>query len=262
MELTTVQMTELAMLSINAEKENKEIEQLTLTYPDLTEKTAYQIQKIRNEILVNEGKKIIGGKLGATSKAKLMQIGASGPSYGQLFDYMMITEGEALESEKLIHPRVEGELAFVLKQDLYGANITSLDVMLATDYVCPALEIIDSRYLDFKFKNPDSISDNISAAKFKLSAARKSPTELNMIDFGVKMNINGEYTGFGAGGAVMGHPARAVSFFVRSLYRAGMGLRAGDIILSGAIIASRNIYKGDHIRCDFENLGFVELDVI
>ena len=262
MEFTIEQLTQLAQLSIDAEKANRPMKQMITIYPELTDDDGYRVQKIRNSILEKEGKKIIGGKLGATSRSKMLQIGASGPCYGQLFDYMLLKDGEPLEIDQRIHPRVEGELAFVLKQDLYGEHITSLDVMLATDYVCPALEIIDSRYIDFKFKNPDSISDNISAAKFKLGNAGKKPTTFNMTDFGVKMNINGSYTGFGAGGAVMGHPARAVSFFVRGLHKVGLGLHAGDIILSGAIIASHKIYKGDHIRCEFEDLGFVELDVV
>lgn len=267
-------LKELAAISLRAENNREEIESFRKTYPDITPEEAYQAMKFRLDMSLEQGHKLIGAKLGNTSMAKLAQVRETmtlegvkvnaDPSYGFLMDYMLMDSDEVLKIDDLIHPKVETELAFVMKDELYGPNVYSVDVMNATDYVVPAFEIIDSRYKDFKVGGlTDAVIDNVSSARFKLGTVKKHPCELDMINMAVRTNINGEYVNFGAAGAVLGHPARAVSALVRLLYQyMDMPLPAGSIVLSGAIIPSTFLHRGDTVCSDFSELGSIKLEVI
>ncbi len=264
----------LAKISLNAENERKEIESFKKTYPDITPEEAYRGMKMRLDMSLAQGNRLIGAKLGNTSMAKLAQVRETmtlegvkvnaDPSYGFLMDYMQLGEDDVLRIDELIHPKVETELAFVTKKELYGPYIYSVDVMNATEYVVPAFEIIDSRYKDFKVGGlTDAVLDNVSSARFKLGKVKKDPCEIDMVNMAVRTNINGEYVNFGSSGAVLGHPARAVSALVRLLYQyMDMPLPAGPIVLSGAIIPSTFLHKGDKVRSDFSDLGSIELEVV
>ena len=128
--------------------------------------------------------------------------------------------------------------------------------------MAPAFEIIDSRFHDFKIGSRyDAIVDNTSSARFKLGVGRRHPNELDLTAIGMSLQVNGSFTAFGAGASVMGHPARAVAALARALAQEGLGLRAGDIILSGAITPSTPVKVGDHLRADFGGLGYVELTI-
>lgn len=263
MALTKLEMVELAKVSIHAEKEVYSVEPFTSKYPEMTTWEAYEIQKLRNKIVCEEGKRIIGAKMGSTSLAKLEEFGAySPPEYGRLFDYMLLKKDEPLEINKLVHPKVEAELAFITKKKLCGPHITSSEAMKATESVVAAIEIIDSRFHNFEFADPDGEADNLSAARFKLGTIEISPQKLDLVTLGVKMNINGEYTGFGAAGAVLGHPARSLAKLVNLLYENEMELDAGQIVLTGAIISSKKLFKGDKVKATFEGLGEIRMDVV
>lgn len=264
----------LAKVSLDAETDRREIESFKKTYPDITPEDAYRAMKLRLDMSRAQGNKLIGAKLGNTSMAKLAQVRETmtlegvkvnaDPSYGFLMDYMELDEDAVLKLDELIHPKVETELAFVTKTELYGPNVYSVDVMNDTEYVIPAYEIIDSRYKDFKIGGlTDAVIDNVSSARFKLGKVKKSPCEIDMVNMAVRTNINGEYVNFGSSGAVLGHPARAVSALVRLLYQyMDMPLPAGSIVLSGAIIPSTFLHKGDVVRSDFSNLGSIELEIV
>lgn len=261
--LAKAEMLKYAKLSIQAEKAAKSIEPFVNTCPELSSWEAYEIQKLRNQLLCEEGRKIIGAKMGSTSLAKLAEFGVySPPEYGRLFDYMLLKPEEALDLGQLIHPKVEAELAFVTKKKLCGPNVTSSEALDATECIVAAIEIIDSRFHKFEFSDPDGEADNLSAARFKLGEIQLSPDKLDLVTLGVKMNINGEYTGFGAAGAVLGHPARSLAKLANLLYENEMELDAGQIVLTGAIIASKKLYSGDNVKADFEHLGSIHMDVL
>lgn len=261
-------------LSMDGEYNRHSIDQFCKTWPELTEAEAYEAQALRVKRMEEKGFRVVGYKLGGTSLAKQKQLQStiysqnglavktSNVVYGRLMDYMMLPPDGKLDFSLMLHPKVEPELAFIMKEDLSGKYITAPDVMNATEWVAPAFEIIDSRFHDFKIGSRyDAIVDNTSSARFKLGQGRKSPRELNLADIGMCLKHNGENVGFGAGASVMGHPARAVANLVCALYKEGKGLKAGDIILSGAITPSTPVKPGDRMRADFGGLGYVELDI-
>lgn len=263
MALTKEQMAELAKRSIAAEKGAYSIETFLQAYPDMTTWEAYEIQKLRNAMVQAGGKRIIGAKMGSTSLAKLAEFGVySPPEYGRLFDYMLLEKDQPLVMDEMIHPKVEGELAFITKKKLCGPNVTSSEALAATECVVAAIEIIDSRFHNFEFADPDGEADNLSASRFKLGEIRVSPRKLDLETLAVKMNINGQYTGFGAAGAVLGHPARSLAKLANLLYENEMELEAGQIVLTGAIISSRKVFRGDKVKATFETLGEINMDVI
>lgn len=264
----------LAEISLEGEQNNHEIKQFYLEHPELDIHDGYKAQAMRLEMMKAEGHKWVGCKLGGTSLAKIKQVASEltsgvyapppAPTVGQLMDYMEIHDGEDLVLSEYIHPKLEAELAFVLDRELYGPNVHAPDVMMATAYVTPAFEIIDSRFKDFKMGGKaDAIIDNLSSRAFKLGRVRKSPFEVDMIGMGVRTSFNGEFTGYSAAGAVMGHPARAVASLCKTLYEEmDTGLPAGSIILTGAICASHVLKKGDAVVSDYEGLGSIWLNVV
>ena len=262
MTLSKEDMMKCANLSIAAEESAKPIEPFVTEYPGMTAWEAYEIQKIRNGQVCNKGRNMIGAKMGSTSLAKLAEFGVySPPEYGRLFDYMRLKANEPLLIDQLIHPKVEAELAFVTKKKLCGPNVTSSEALAATECIVAAIEIIDSRFFNFEFSDPDGEADNLSAARFKLGEIQIAPEKLDLVTLGVKMKINGQYTGFGAAGAVLGHPARSLAKLANLLFENEMELDAGQIVLTGAIISSHKLYKDDAVEATFEQLGTINLDV-
>ncbi len=261
-ELSKMLMQELAQRTYQAEKDNVEIAPITDVYPDITLEQAYAMQIMREELMVADGHKVIGGKMGLTSFAKMKQMGLDKSTYGRLFDYMLLDPDEDLVLDDCLHPRVESEIAFVMKADLKGPYITSAEVMNATAYIAPAFEIIDSRYIDFKFRLCDGVIDNISAKKLKLGKERVDPRSIDLVTAGVTISVNGEDRIFGAGGAVLGHPARAVAAYANLLAETGRYIHSGDIILSGAITAATPVKRGDFVKSEFLGLGSVELHIV
>lgn len=261
-ELSKELMVQLAAQTWTAEKENHTISPISEQYPDITLEQAYQMQIIREELMVAEGHSVIGGKMGLTSLAKMKQMKMDKSTYGRLFDYMLLDPGEDLLMRDCLHPRVESEIAFVLEKDLKGPFLTSVEVMAATAYVSPAFEIIDSRFHNFQFGLCDGVIDNISAKRLKLGTQKVRPREIDMITTGVTISVNGEDRIFGAGGAVLGHPARAVAAYANLLAETNRFIKAGDIVLSGAITAATPVAPGDMVRSEFLGMGAVELRII
>lgn len=266
-------LNELAERSLRGEREICSIDPFYTDHPDLDVHDGYAGQKLRLRKMEAEGYRRIGAKLGGTSLAKSRQIQTDlsagswaprkAPSCGILMDYMEL-EGEELILDELIHPKLEAELAFVLGRELYGPFVTAPDVMMATAYVTPAFEIIDSRFHNFKMGGKaDAIIDNISAARFKLGKVFREPMEVDLIGMGVRTSFNGRITGYSAAGAVMGHPARAVAALAKIFYEEmGLGLPAGSVILTGAICASHVLKRGDQVVADFEGMGSLRLSVV
>lgn len=241
----------------SAEKERREVVKITDKYPDLSFSEAYSLQEKLIQRREQDGSKRIGYKLGLTSKAKQQMMGVHEAIYGILTDDMLALEWEQMNYHELIHPKAEPEIAFFIGEDLQGTNVTGEDVLNITSYVAPAIEIIDSRYLNFKFTLADVIADNCSSSKFLIGSKWVSPKKLDLGNLGMVMSKNGEIAQVGASAAVLGHPATSVAWAVNKLGEVGKGIKKGDIILSGAISEAISFGPKDTIHVQFSELGSV-----
>lgn len=243
-----------------AERDAREVIKITDKFPEVTIEEAYVLQDQLLAHRLSEKKvETIGMKLGLTSKAKQEMMGVNQAIYGYLHSDMLSLESEAIDYSKLIHPKVEPEVAFLLGKDLKGENVTVDDVMEATKFVAPALEIIDSRYKDFKFTLVDVVADNCSSVKFVVGSTWVSPTSIDIGRIGMVMSKNGGIEQTGSSAAVLGHPAAAVAWAVNELGKLGKGLKKGDIILSGAMSEAIAFKSGDSIVAQFDGLGSVTM---
>ncbi|WP_138419346.1 2-keto-4-pentenoate hydratase [Aquibacillus sediminis] len=245
-----------------AEKEKREITKITgELYSDLSIEEAYLVQQELISQKIAEGQKIVGPKMGITSEAKMKQMNVDNPIYGYVFDDMIVNEGDAITITDYIHPKVEPEIGFVLSRDLQGPNVTAFDVMRATEYVFPAIEIIDSRYENFNFTLPDVVADNTSAAGAVFGRSLKKPESLELDVVGVTLTINGEIRSLGAGAAVLGHPANAIARLANMLSEKGEKVKAGQPILSGGITSAVRLEPGDYVYAKYGGLGEVSFSV-
>jgi 2-oxo-3-hexenedioate decarboxylase len=253
---------EIADYLVAAEVEKREVVKVTKTFkPDLTVEEAYQVQELLVQRKVDEGHRIIGPKMGLTSKAKWDQMGVSEPIYGYVFDYMLVNNGGVLPFSDLIHPKVEAEIAFLIGEDIQGPGITGAQVLAKTEYVLPALEIIDSRYENFNFTLPDVVADNASTSRVVFGNALRKPGEFDLELIGATLSINGQIKELGAGAAVLGHPANAIAVLANMLARKGEKIKKGDIILSGALTSAVMLNIGDFVSGKFDGLGEVTFSV-
>jgi 2-oxopent-4-enoate/cis-2-oxohex-4-enoate hydratase len=203
------------------------------------------------------GERVIGKKIGVTSKPVQDMLGVHQPDFGFLTDRMHIADGSqvSLSAARLIQPRAEGEIAFVLKKDLRGPGVTEEQVLDATEYVSPCFEIVDSRIRDWKIRIQDTVADNASCGVFVIGAAKIAPRSLDLA--AVKMDIrkNGEHVASGTGAAVQGHPATAVAWLANTLGRFGIPFLAGEIILSGSLAPLLPITPGDRFEMSLAGIG-------
>lgn len=243
----------------DAELNAHEITKITDDYPDMTYEDAYDIQWCARRAKEARGHKIVGMKMGLTSQAKMKQMGVPNPCYGYLADYFAYGDGAEIKIDELIHPKVEAEIAFVLKDDLSGPGCHIGDVLAATDFVMPAVEIIDSRYKDFKFDLKSVIADNSSSSRYVTGGRMRDIKDLDLKTLGVVMEINGEVVQLGAGAAVLGHPATSIAMLANMMSERGEILKAGTYILSGAITAAMSVKKGDNVTVKFQNLGTLSM---
>lgn len=262
MSLDKATIEKLAKHCEDAELEAYEITKITEDYPEMTYKDAYDIQWTARAAKEARGHKIVGMKMGLTSQAKMKQMGVSDPCYGYLADYFSFGDGSCIKIDELIHPKVEAEIAFVLKSDLSGPGCHIGDVLAATDFVMPAVEIIDSRYKDFKFDLKSVIADNSSSSRYVTGGRMRDVKDLDLKTLGVVMEINGEVVEVGAGAAVLGHPATAIAMLANMLAERGEVLKAGTFILSGAITAAVSVKKGDNVTVKFQDLGTLSFKFI
>ena len=235
------------------------IPKLTDEYPNMTIGDGYAVQLELRKRFLAAGHKQVGWKAGLTSKAKMIQMGVNVPSIGFLTDRMARPENSAITVSDLVHPRVECEVAFVTKAPLQGPNCTRDDVLAATDYVLPAVEVIDSRFSGFKFDLPSVVADNGSSARVVAGGRARYVDELDLRTLGVVLEKNGEAVALGAGAAVLGHPAAAVAMLVNHLGRRGKSLPAGSLVLSGGATEAVSVQAGDHVRLRVQGMGSVSL---
>lgn len=232
------------------------IRKLTEDYPDLTIADAYRVQTALRRNLEKKGERVIGWKAGLTSKPKMAQMGVSTPGVGFLTDAMERPANSKITVSDMIHPRVEAEIAFVTNKELSG-KVTKEEVLAATDYVQPALEVIDSRFTGFKFDLESVLADNSSSARFVPGGRMIRPDALDLRTVGVVLEHNGEIAQIGAGAEVLGHPAEAIAMLVGVLHDMGEVLPAGSFVMAGAITAAVAVKPGDSITARFYEMGSI-----
>ncbi|KAA0967053.1 2-keto-4-pentenoate hydratase [Sporosarcina sp. ANT_H38] len=242
---------------MESEESRQGIAPLTERDQSLTVEDAYQIQLETVKMKLAEGKRIIGKKVGLTSVAMQKMLNVDEPDYGHLFDDMQLDSGVTVKIDSMIAPKIEAEIGFVLEEDLVGPNITYIDVIMATKYVVPTLEIIDSRVKDWKIKLVDTVADNGSSAKVVVGGKQ---TKLDAVDLRTNSMVlykNGELLATGAGAAALGHPAHAVAWLANKLAEFGITLKKGELILPGALSGAVSVSAGDMIEARFGVLGSV-----
>jgi len=247
----------------SAERSREQIRQLSLSHPEMSITDAYAIQRAWVQIKLARGQRIIGHKIGLTSRAMQMASQIDEPDYGVLLDDMLWDDGGEIPRERLIRPRVEVELAFILNRRLAGEQVTLLDVLDATRYVVPALEIIDARSepLDRDTQRPrrvvDTIADNAANAGVILGGRPVRVDDLDLRWVGALLMRNGviEETGLAAG--VLNHPANGVAWLCRRLAAFDSGLEPGHIVLSGSFTRPVHAHASDTFHADFGPLGSV-----
>jgi len=249
----------LAEMLLAAEKKRKPIPPLTESDPGITVDEAYRVQLRVMDIKKSSGQIVVGKKIGITSLAMQAMLGVKEPDYGHILDGMVVMEGEKIPMGDLIQPRIEGELAFVLKEDLKGPGITMTDVIRCSEGVIPSLEIIDSRIVDWKIKLPDTVADNASSARIVLGGKITPLPGLDLRTVGMILEKNGEVSATAAGAAVLGNPPQAVAWLTNKLAFYGIPLRKGEVILSGSLTAAIPVGSADFIRADFGPLGDVKI---
>ena len=243
-----------------ASVENVEIESLGDTWPDLDEHTAYAIQKrLVTGHVKDESSRISGLKLGLTSVAKQKQMSVAEPIYGLLIASRMINEGEPLVISSLIHPKAEPEIAIVTNRDLQGPNVTADQAREAIESASCAMEIIDSRYKNFRFTLTDVVADNTSAARHTISSFRVPAKGLDLRTLGVVFEKNGEVVSTAAGAAILGDPAIGLAWLANKMAEHGESIPAGTVVMTGALTDAISIAPGDVVRVSIAQLGSLSL---
>ncbi|OJX67064.1 MAG: 2-keto-4-pentenoate hydratase [Micrococcales bacterium 73-13] len=218
---------------------------------------AYRVQLAQVDAWRREGRRVIGYKVGLTSRAIQRQLGVDQPDFGHLFDDDVVLSGEPIPAGRFIQPRVEPEIAFVLGRGLEGPGVTVADAIRAIDVAVASLEIIDSRIADWRITLPDTIADNASAGAVVLGTAPVALAGRDLRLTGGILRRNGRIVHTGAGAAVLGSPVSALVWLVNTLGRAGTAVEAGSVVLPGAITAAVPAEPGDVISADFAGLGSV-----
>lgn len=228
---------------------------LTDREADITIEDAYQIQLRMIQRRLDAGEHVVGKKIGVTSKVVMDMLKVNQPDFGHLLSGMVYNEGQPISAGSMIAPKAEAEVAFILARDLEGPGVTAADVLRATDCVMPCFEIVDSRIRDWKIKIQDTVADNASCGVLTLGGLRKSPRDIDLALAGMVLEKNGEIISTSCGASVQGSPVNAVAWLANTLGRLGIGLKAGDIILSGSQSPLVPVVAGDSLYCSVGGLG-------
>ena len=225
---------------------------------EITPEQGYDIQAASILRRVDRGEKRIGVKMGFTSRAKMVQMGIDDMIWGRLTDGMIVEDGESISMADYVHPRAEPEIAFLLKKPL-AAPVTAAEAMAAVEAVAPAIEIIDSRYRDFKFSLADVVADNCSSSGIVVGAWQSVDADLT--NLGMILEINGRPRQIGSSAAILGNPARSLVAAARLSTAAGEPLEAGWIVMAGGATAAEALSVGDYVRNTVQLLGAVGFSV-
>jgi len=246
-------------ISLRNAYQNGSIEPLSNIHKFEGAETAYKIQQINTDFWIKEGRRLVGRKIGLTSASIQKQLGVNQPDFGALFADMAYGSGEEIDIKRLLQPKAEAEIAFVLKKDLPHQKHTYADIIDATAYILPCIEIVDSRIKNWNIQFVDTVADNASSAAYVLGS---SPIKLNKVDLemcGMKMECKGEVVSTGMGMACLGNPMNAVIWLANKMVETGSPLQAGDLILSGALGSMVNVQAGDSFKASISGLGSVHI---
>ncbi len=257
MKLAAATIAALAERLEQCELQAQDTTKITDDYPEMDWDDAYAIQDEIRRRKIARGSRIVGLKAGLTSHAKMKQMGVSTPCFGFLADYFALPEGGECKVSELIHPKVEPEIAFVTKRALRGPGCHIGTVLAATDFVMPGIEVIDSRYRDFKFDLKSVIADNTSAVRFVVGGQPRPVSRVDLRTVGIVLEKNGQPVAFGAGAAVLGHPAAAIAMLANHLGARGEEIPAGSLILSGGITEAVAVQAGDSVSLRVQGMGSV-----
>lgn len=239
------------------EDERRDRVKFTDEWPELDVATGYEIQDLTLATRLERGEKLIGVKLGLTSRAKQQRMGVDTPFVAWLTDAMILPVGDPVPQDALIHPRIEPELVFVMGERLEGPGVTGAQAMAAVASVHGGAEIIDSRYRDFKFAAGDVIADNASSGAFVTGGLGLAPNEVDLSLEAVLVEVDGEVVDSATGAAVQGHPGEALALAANDLATRGHAIEAGWVVLTGGMTDAVFAPPGSSVACHFSNLGSV-----
>ena len=259
MSLDTTTIDRLAQLLDACQRDARDTLKITDDNPDMDWSDAYAIQDAGRQLKLARGLKVVGLKAGLTSYAKMKQMGVDSPVFGYLMDDTAVPDGGTCKVSELIHPKVEPEIAFVTHSELRGPGCHVGAVLAATDFVLPGIEVIDSRYRDFKFDLKSVIADNTSAARFVVGGACVAADAADLRTTGIVLEKNGEVVAVGAGASVLGHPAAAIAMLVNKLAERGEALPAGSLVMTGGITEAVAVAAGDYITLKVQGMGSVSI---
>lgn len=239
------------------------VDPLTTVFPDMSIEDAYAIQLATIERrMAAERARIIGWKIGVTSKPVQDMLDVRQPDFGHLLSSMVCDDGGTIAMDNMIAPRVEGEIAFLLKKDLAGPGVAAADVLAATECVMPCLEIVDSRIRDWKIRIQDTVADNASSGMIVVGGAIADPRKIDLALIGMTLRKNGDVVGSGAGAAALGHPLNAIAWLGNTLGHLGITMRAGEVVLSGALSALVPAEEGDNLSMALGGIGSASVQFV
>ncbi len=259
MPLSAARIAELARHLESAALERRTVPKLTDTEPQLTLADAYEVQWSLRNRRIAAGSRLSGMKMGLTSYAKMKQMGVNCAIYGFLLDEFCLAADSELPLSQLIHPKIEPEIALFTRRELQGPGCTIAAALAAVDFAIPAIEVIDSRYTDFKFDLPSVVADNGSSARYVVGASACRVRDLDLRTLGVVVERNGEGLSFGAGAAVLGNPASSLAMLANLLAEREQVIPAGTYVMTGGITEAVSARAGDHFAARFQALGSVSV---
>jgi 2-oxopent-4-enoate/cis-2-oxohex-4-enoate hydratase len=237
-------------------RERRTVAPLSARHPGLDIEAAYRISLNFLDRRLADGERVVGKKIGVTSKAVQDMLGVRQPDFGFMTDVMEVEDGAAVEiAAGLIQPRAEAEIAFILRADLNGPGVTDQDVLDATEAIAPCFEIVDSRIADWRIGIVDTVADNASCGVFVLGPARVDPRTVDLPALRVEVRKNGAFLSEGLGSAVQGSPLTAVAWLANTLGRLGVPLKAGEVILSGSLVPLAPAVPGDLFEMELQGVG-------
>jgi 2-keto-4-pentenoate hydratase len=251
-----------AAMLVEAERERRPIPPLAETFPSMDVVDSYEIQLLNIRDRIAAGATVNGHKVGLSSEAMQKMMGVDEPDYGHLLSDMEVFHDRPVEAGRYCYPRVEVEVAFILGEPLPGEGCTEDDVIAATEAVAPAIELIDSRIVDWRIGLVDTIADNASSAGYVLGPERVKPNELDLLTIEARLHKNGEQVASGRSDAVLGNPVTAVAWLARKVASFGVRLEAGHVVLPGSVHRAVDVAAGDDFTAELDGLGHVNLSFV
>ena len=245
-----------------ARQHRKPIPQISQTFGIQSLAGAYEVAEINTRLQLQAGRRILGKKVGLTSRAVQQQLGVDQPDFGILFDNMEYLSGQDVPMARLIQPKVEAEVAFVMARDVAGERPSWSEFLACVAYALPAIEIVDSAITDWKITLVDTVADNASSGLYVLGDQPLAIGGLSLGDVGMHMSKNSQAVSVGTGAACLGHPLRAAYWLARTMAERGQGLKAGEVIMSGALGPMVPVAAGDLVQANIGALGSVSCRMV